>query len=247
MQINNIDFNCDLAQGLEDECELLDYASSAGIPCGFHAGTPAEIRDMLLLTKDKNVAIGALIGFKEVRGFNYIKKPMPDDELEALVIYQVGALMSFAKTMNMEVEYVRAQGAMYDLAAKNFDFAKIIAGALKKTSQWLVYYGAAGETTQRVADELSVPVAHEVFLEKMYNVDGTIDASARDNENIEMMLGRLKHLMATSQVPTNMGEKITLPADTIHFSSKDLIVKAREIVTPAPVNYKNAVASGWLE
>jgi len=256
-QIKNIDFNCDLAQSFgvyrnSCEFELLDYVSSVNVSCGFHAGDPVTIREALLRAKERNVVIGAHIGFDDISGFGYRDMYMPDDELEALVIYQVGALMSFAKTLNMEIEHVRPHGAMYKIAAENFDVAKVIAGAVKKVSQWLVYYGAAGEVTKRVGEELDMQVAQEVFLEKMYKPDGTIDYSARDNENNEIMISRLKNLIATSQVSNNIGERTYLEADTIHFSnkhagSKELIIKAREIITPLPYNYKQAALSGWVE
>jgi UPF0271 protein len=252
MQIKNIDFNCDLAQSYgvyrnECEFELLDYVSSVNISCGFHAGDPVTTREALLKAKEKGLVIGAHIGFDDISGFGYREMRMPDDELEALIIYQVGALMSYAKIMKMEIEHVRPHGAMYRMASQDFEVAKVIVGAIKKASEWLVYYGAAGEVTQRVADELNMPVAHEVFLEKMYNLDGSIDYAARDNENVDVMIGRLKNLLATSQVSNNVGEKTTLTADTIHFKSKDLLVRSHEVITPLPVNYKNATLSGWVQ
>ena len=68
--IKNIDFNCDLAQSYgmyknNVEFELLDYVSSVNISCGFHAGDPVAIKEALLKAKEKNVAVGAHIGFNE--------------------------------------------------------------------------------------------------------------------------------------------------------------------------------------
>ncbi len=234
MQINNIDFNCDLAQGGQD-FELLDYVSSVNI---YTAGSPVVIGESILRAKEKNVVIGAHVGLDEMVDL------MSPDELEASIIYQVGALMSFAQTMNAEIEHVRPHGELYKLAAQDFEIAKTIASAVKKVSQWLVYYGAAGVVIQQVAAELNIPIAQEVALEKMYNLDGTIDYNARDNENDDIMVARLKTLLATSQVSNNVGEKTTLKADTIHFKSKELLAKAREVIVPQPVNY-NKVA-GWL-
>jgi len=256
-QIKNIDFNCDLAQSFgvyknDEEYELLDYVSSVNISCGFHAGDPISIREALLKAKEKNVVVGAHIGFDDIQGFGCRQMNMSEDELEAMVIYQVGALMSFAKTFKMEIEHVRPHGAMYKQAAADFNFACSIAKAVKKASQWLVYCGAAGDIISQVSESINIPIAQEVFLEKIYNVDGTINYSARDNENTEVLIQRLKQLMSTSQVSNNEGGKTIVQADTIHFSSKlcnadELIQRAREIVTPLPVNYKNVYASGWVE
>ena len=256
-QIKNIDFNCDLAQSFGvyqnvSEYELLDYVSSVNISCGFHAGDPMSIKEALLMAKEKGVVVGAHIGFDDIQGFGCRPMDMSEEEMDALVTYQVGAIMSFAKAYGLEIEHVRPHGAMYEMAAKDFSVASAIANAVKKCSEWLVYYGASGEVTQRVNEELNVPVAHEICLEKSYNADGSIDFSANDIENTNVSIGRLKELLNNSQVMNNECGKTIVKADTIHFTNRisnaeELARQAREIITPVPVNYKNAYASGWVE
>ncbi len=255
--IKNIDFNIDLAQSFgiyknNFEFELLDYASSVNISCGFHAGDPLAIRNALFRAKEKNVVVGAHIGFDDIQGFGYRDMNLTDDEIEALVIYQVGALMSYAKTFNMEIEHVRPHGAMYKRCAEDFSFACSVAKAVQKCSKWLVYYGAAGEITHKTGELLNIPIAQEVFLEKLYNSDGTVNSVARDNENTEIEIQRLKQLLSYSQVSNVEGGKTVITADTVHFSNRlsnslELIKQANEVITPVPVNYKNACLSGWVE
>lgn len=256
-QIKNVDFNIDLAQSFgiyknNSEFSLLDYASSVNISCGFHAGDPMTIKNALLKAKEKNVVVGAHIGFDDIQGFGYRPMQLSEDELEALVIYQIGAMMSFAKTFKMEIEHVRPHGAMYRQAAEDYSFAKTIAKAIQKCSKWLVYYGVAGDITSAVGEEVNIPVAQEVFLEKNYNTDGTIDFDKKDNENIFASINRLKTLLATSQIDNIAGGKTFVTADTIHFSNKianaqALIKQSKDLITPVPVNYKNACLSGWVE
>ena len=256
-RIKNIDFNIDLAQSFgvyknNSEFELLDYASSVNISCGFHAGDPLAIKNALLKAKEKNVVIGAHIGFDDIQGFGYRDIDLDEDEIEALVLYQVGALTSFAKSYNIEIEHVRPHGAMYKKCASDFAFCCSIAKAIQKCSKWLVFYGASGEILDKTSELINIPVAHEISLEKMYNVDGTINTIAKDCENTEMEINRLKHLLATSQVSNIDSGKTLVKADTIHFSNRlsnslELIKSANEIIKPVPVNYKNACLSGWVE
>lgn len=256
-QIKNIDFNCDLAQSFgiyknSSENQLLDYVSSVNISCGFHAGDPMSIKEALLLAKEKNVVVGAHIGFDDIQGFGYRPMELSEDEIEAIVMYQVGALMSFAKSNGLEIEHVRPHGAMYKMAAEDFEFSSAIAKAIKKCSNWLVYYGAAGNILAQVGEEINLPVAHEINLEKSYNVDGSVDFSAKDIENTNVSISRLKELLNNSQVMNNECGKTIIQADTIHFTNRisnslELIKQAREIITPVPVNYKNAYTSGWVE
>ncbi len=255
--IKNIDFNCDLAQSFgiyknSSETRLLDYVSSVNISCGFHAGDPLTIKEALLEAKEKNVVVGAHIGFDDIQGFGYRQMELDSDELEALVMYQVGAIMTFAKAYHMEIEHVRPHGAMYRQALEDLDVSKTIARAIKKCSSWLVYYGASSDNLAIAGEEENIQVAHEVHLEKIYDETGNIDFSARDLENTEISIQRLKDLLQNSQVTNNVGGKTIVRADSIHFSNKlanakDLIIQAREIVEPLPYNYKNAQKSGWVE
>ena len=192
------------------------------------------------------------MGFDDILGFGYRDMNLGEDVIEALVVYQVGALMSFAKSMHMEIEHVRPHGAMYKRCAEDFSFACSVAKAIKKCSEWLVYYGATGEITEKTGELINIPVAHEVCLEKMYNVDGTVNTVAKDNENTDVEIQRLKQLLATSQVSNIEGGKTVVKVDTIHFTNRlsnslDLIKHAHNIITPVAVNYKNACLSGWVE
>ena len=243
--IKNIDFNCDLAQAYgvyknNQEYELLDYVSSVNISCGFHAGDPVAIKDALLKAKEKNVAIGAHIGFNDIQGFGYRPVELKEDELEALVIYQVGAIMSFAKAYGLSIEHVRPHGAMYKMSGEDFTFSSAIAKAIKKCSEWLVYYAPMGDITSKVGDYVNIQVAQEICLEKTYNADLTVDYSIPDNTNNYELIKRLQHLLHTSQVRNNLGGMSFAQVDTIHFANKynnsmDLVKEAARLISPAPV------------
>ena len=255
--IKNIDFNCDLAQAYgvyknNQEYDLLDYVSSVNISCGFHAGDPITIKEALLRAKEKNVAIGAHIGFNDIQGFGYRPVDLKEDELEAIVIYQVSAMMSFAKAYGLEIEHVRPHGAMYKMAGEDFTFSSSIAKAIKKCSDWLVYYAPIGDITAKVGDYVNIKVAQELSLEKTYNPDLTIDYEIEDNTNNYELIKRLQHLLHTSQIRNNLGGMSFAEVDTIHFSNKyknsiDLIKEACRLIMPQTVNYNNAKASGWVD
>lgn len=255
--IKNIDFNCDLAQSFgiyknSSEFNLLDYVSSVNISCGFHAGDPLTIKEALLKAKEQNVVVGAHIGFDDIQGFGYRQMDLDTDELEALVMYQVGAIMTFAKAYHMEIEHVRPHGAMYRQASEDIEISRTIAKAIQKCSKWLVYYGATGNNLAQISEEENIQVAHEVHLEKIYDEEGNINFSARDLENTNISVQRLKDLLQNSVVTNNVGGKTIVRADSVHFSNKlknaqELIIQAREVVEPLPFNYRNAQKSGWVE
>lgn len=253
----SLDFNCDLAQSFgvyknDSEFDLLDYVSSVNIATGFHAGDPIAIKNALLKAKEKNVVIGAHIGFNDIQGFGSRVVNLTEEETEALVVYQVGALMSFAKAYGLEIEHVRPHGAMYRLASENFTFSCAIAKAVKKCSQWLTYVGASGDVISKVGEFVKLPIAKEVKLNKIYNTDGTVDYKSdeikNDSSGIDLQIRRLQGLVKSSQISNNVNGFSVIEANTIHFSSDslELIKKANEIITPKPVNYSKVESSGWV-
>lgn len=252
-KITAIDFNCDLAQGFgvyknEKEFELLDYVSSVNISAGFHAGDPLTIKEAMLKAKEKNVVIGANIGFNDLQGFGMRAVNLSDEETEALVIYQVGALMSFAKAYGLEVEYVRPHGAMYQMASENFTFSCAIAKAIKKCSRWLTYVGASGDTITKTGEFAELPIAKEIDLTKIYNVDGTINFKEEDVKDFDILTRRLQRYLQYSQIDNTAQGTTFIDANTMHFSvnSFELLKKAYELITPKPVNYSKVESSGWV-
>lgn len=255
--VKTIDFNCDLAQGYgvyrnNNELDFLQYVSSVNISCGFHAGDPMTIKNALLAAKDNNVVIGAHIGFDDIQGFGYRPIELTEDELEALVIYQVGALLSFAKAYKLEIEHVRPHGAMYRRAGEDFRFATILARAIQKSSQWLTYFGPAGDVTEKIGDYVKIPVAQEIMLDKVYTPDLAIDYDVPDIVDTESCIKRLQHFLHTSQIDNNAEGKSYVEADTIHFSNKypnslEILERSRALITPEPVNYGKVKLSGWVD
>lgn len=258
-KVISVDFNCDLAQSFgvytnENEFDLLDYVSSVNISAGFHAGDPNSIKKALLKAKDKNVVIGAHIGFNDIQGFGQRVVNLTEEETETLVIYQVSALMSFAKAYGLEIEHVRPHGGMYKLASQNFTFSCAIARAVKKCSQWLTYVGAAGDVLNKTGEYIKLPIAGEIKINSIYNSDGTIDYSTNQVNDYDLLTKRLQRYIQTTQIDNNSNGYTIIDANTIHFSadkcdnkkSIELIKKATEIITPTPVNYARVQNSGWV-
>ena len=137
------DFNCDVAQcyGIYNndikEYEIAKYCSTINISAGFHAGDPMNIRKAFLYALDNNIALCAHIGYPDIQGFGKRAMKLNDDELEAIVTYQIGAIIAYAKTFDLEIETVRCHGALKDELNNNEHSAQIIARAVRKISPWL--------------------------------------------------------------------------------------------------------------
>ncbi len=256
MPTKHIDFNIDAAQGFgifknNKETELLDYVSSVNISCGFHAGDPLLIREYLLKCKEKNLTIGAHIGFNDIQGLGYRPMELKPEEIEAIVIYQIGALASFAKSYNLVIDHVRPHGAMYKIASENYDFSLAIAKAIQKFDKWLNYTCLDNEILEKVSVETGIVVNRELFIDKTYTQDFKVDWENKTYINDDDALNRIRTVLHSSQIKIGNGMFMQVKTDTIHFDTKNpnitqLLKKSNEIVKPTPPNYNKVETSGWV-
>jgi 5-oxoprolinase (ATP-hydrolysing) subunit A len=144
-----IDLNADVGEGFgswpmgTDEA-LLEHVTSANVACGFHAGDPSVIDRTVALAARKGVAIGAHPGYHDLRGFGRREMRVPPGEVEADVVYQVGALAAFARAHGSRLGHVKPHGALYNQAADDEELARAIARGVARVDPELVLVGLAG-------------------------------------------------------------------------------------------------------
>src|SRR5215217_5642055 len=96
-----IDLNSDLGESfgrwtLGSDHDLMRTITSANVACGYHAGDPAIMRSTVRLAREAGVAVGAHPGLPDLAGFGRRYMAVSPDEVEAMVLYQVGALSAIA-------------------------------------------------------------------------------------------------------------------------------------------------------
>ena len=179
------DLNSDLGESFgawhmgQDEA-LMPAITSANIACGFHAGDPRVMRETVRLARAHGVAVGAHPGFPDLAGFGRREMRCSPQEVEDMVVYQVGALAAVAAAQGVRLQHVKAHGALYNMACRDEALADAIAKATSQVD--------AGSDPVRVARlgaaRLSgvrhgLRVAAEGFADRAYNRDGTLVSRAR--------------------------------------------------------------------
>lgn len=169
-----IDLNCDMGENIGNDEDIMPYITSANIACGFHAGDANSMLATIRLAKKYGVAVGAHPSWPDREGFGRWEMSLPAEEVEALVLYQIGALRAIAKAESVELRHVKPHGALYNQAAKDQILANAIAGAVKRFSGNLILVGLAGSELVRAGIEVGLRVANEGFPDRSYNPDGTL-------------------------------------------------------------------------
>jgi UPF0271 protein len=120
------------------------------------------------------VAIGAHPGNPDLIGFGRRDLDMAADELEASIVYQVGAVAAFARAMGSELRHVKAHGALYNRAARDPAVAASVARAVRSVSRDLILVGLAGSAMLQAGTEAGLVVAAEAFADRGYEPDGSL-------------------------------------------------------------------------
>ena len=164
-----IDINCDMGESFghyrigADE-EMMRYITSANIACGFHAGDPLVMARTVASAVKHGVGIGAHPGYLDLRGFGRRRVDLPAEEIEADVLYQIGALDAFARASGTRVTHVKAHGALYNASEVDPKVATALVIVCLATSRVAV----------EAAQAEGLRVAREAFADRNYNADGTL-------------------------------------------------------------------------
>src|SRR5260370_32957555 len=175
-----IDCNADLGgccgawtRGADEE--LLGLVSSAKVACGFHAGAPVVMDRTVARAIQEGVALGAHPSHFDLRGFGRREIAASPSEVEADVIYQVGALAAFARSHGAHLVHVKPHGALYNQAAGDGALARAIARATARIDRELVLVGLASSAVMRAAaDEAGLRFAAEGLADRASEPAGSL-------------------------------------------------------------------------
>jgi UPF0271 protein len=229
-----MDINSDMGEGMSNDAQLLHYISSTNIACGWHAGDPATMKQLVAQAIQKNVLIGAHPGFPDLDGFGRREMEISEEDAYNYVMYQAGALQGFANAAGTKLHHVKPHGAFYNQAAKNIQLARGIARAVKDLGREVILYGLAGSCLVDAANELKVPVWQEVFADRRYTKEGFLVPRTHVGAVIEdeaVALEQVMQMAKKGQVTAIDGSIIKIQADTlcIHGDNPHAVEFARKI------------------
>ncbi len=203
----NIDLNCDMGENIGNDEDIMPYITSANIACGFHAGNSKTMQATVRLAKKYGVRVGAHPSWLDMEGFGRREMGLPADEVEALILYQVGALAAIAKAEDVELIHVKPHGAIYNQAAKDKSLANAIARAVKRFSGDLILVGLAGSGLIEAGLDVGLRVMNEGFPDRNYNPDGTLVSRKEAHAIIASPEDVAKHALDLIENGILFGEK----------------------------------------
>ena len=177
--MNRLNLNADLGESfgawkMGSDAELLRIVGSANIACGFHAGDPLVMRRTVRQALDAGVSLGAHPSFPDLQGFGRRAMQIPAAELEALLIYQIGALAGIARAEGGVLTHVKPHGALNNMACEDAALAATVARAVKAFDSSLILLAPALSQLQLAGEAAGLPVGIEVFADRAYTDVGNL-------------------------------------------------------------------------
>jgi 5-oxoprolinase (ATP-hydrolysing) subunit A len=217
------DINCDLGESFgaytigADE-EVMPYITSANVACGFHGGDPGVMRRTVRLAREHGVAVGAHPGFQDLAGFGRREMRLSPQEIEDLVLYQVGALEAIARSGGVRLAHVKPHGALYNMAARDRGMADAIARAVRAFDPSLVLFVLPGSEMQKAGEAAGLVVAPEGFADRAYEPDGSLTPRSRPGSVIhdtDVVVARAVRMATEGVVTATDGRDIPMRVATL--------------------------------
>lgn len=218
--------NCDAGEsfgswkmGLDEA--ILPYVDMANFACGYHAGDPVIMDRSIKLALKHNVIIGAHPAYPDLMGFGRRSLACSVDEVEAMVIYQIGALYGFIKANQATLTYVKPHGGLYNDMMKDLRIFKAVVTAVSrfdKTLKLMVLSMVDTTAHEKIAKELGVELLYEVFADRAYDDNGLLLPRSQSGavlHDVNAVIKRLELLQTKGLLETISGQKIALRADTL--------------------------------
>lgn len=216
--MKHVDLNVDLAEGCSNDQRLLQLVTSANVACGLHAGDFNEMRKAIRWAKENKVRIGAHPSFPDRENFGRTNMQLPDDELKACLLYQLGAVKALCDAEGVSLSYVKPHGALYNQAAKDESLAALITLTIKQFDPSLKLMGLSGSLMLKVAQQHGLGIISEVFADRHYLADGSLVPRSRADalvDNDEEAISQVLQMVLQGSVPTVGGQNVAIQADSI--------------------------------
>ena len=199
-----ININCDLGEksklhSNKNDPALLKIVNSANVACGYHAGDNESMSQVITISKENGVSIGAHPSFKDPENFGRKRMNLQSSEIKKLVIDQYEILQAIADKHGETVTHIKPHGALNNMACEDIDLATVLAKTIIDINKDLIYLVPTGSKMELAAKKLNMKVACEIFADRNYEDDGNLVSRKKSNALITDPEVAKKHVLSMVQ------------------------------------------------
>ena len=218
-----ININCDLGEksklhSNESDPELLKIVNSANIACGYHAGDEDTMNEVIKISKNNGVSIGAHPSFKDLENFGRERMNLSDSEIRKLIIDQYEILQNVAIKQGENVTHIKPHGALNNMACEDIELATTLAKVISEISKELIYLVPTGSKMEEAAKKLDMKIACEIFADRNYEDDGNLVSRKKPHALITNPDEAKKHVLSmvkNQALNCHSGKQIPCEIDSV--------------------------------
>ncbi|MGE4534417.1 5-oxoprolinase subunit PxpA [Halomonas sp.] len=217
--------------------EVMPHVDLANVACGFHASDPDVIRMTVRLAARHAVRVGAHPAYPDMVGFGRRSLACSAEEVENLVLYQLGALSGVCRAEGLAVSYVKPHGALYNDMARDPEIMTAVMRAILAYDPSLPLMTMATRDTSAVrelAEAQGVTLWFEAFADRAYDGEGRL-VSRREmgavHHDPEVIVDQAVRIATGKPLTASDGSELLLTADTlcVHGDNPESIAAVKAI------------------
>ena len=234
-----ININCDLGEKSKHHSnkydpDLLEIVNSANVACGYHAGDEETMNQVVKISKNNGVSIGAHPSFKDPENFGRERMNLSESEIKKLIIDQYEILQKIALTYDEKVSHVKPHGALNNMACEDIELATILAKTIKDINKDIIYLVPTGSKMQEAAKKFDMKFACEIFADRNYEDDGNLVSRKKSHALIMDPEQAKKHVLKmvqTQSLNCHSGKQIPCEIDSVcvHGDNLSSLATAKSI------------------
>jgi len=234
--------NCDLGESygawqMGQDDKVMPLIDMANIACGFHAGDVNVMQKTVALAARHGVAIGAHPSYNDLPGFGRRSIAHSPNEIEALMLYQLGALDGICRAEGVSLSYVKPHGALNNDMMRDMSTLEAVMNAVRKYDSTLPLMLPATvhhERHSKLANYVGIPVLLEAFADRAYDDEGQLVSRRLPgavHQTVDKIVAQAVSLAQKGGVTSTSGQWLDLPADSlcVHGDTEGALAAIRQI------------------
>ena len=225
-----ININCDLGEkskhhSNKHDPDLLKIVNSANVACGYHAGDEETMIQVIKISKENGVSIGAHPSFDDPENFGRERMNLSSSEIEKLLRDQYEILQKIASQHNETVTHIKPHGALNNMACEDIVLATTLAKTIKVINKDLIYLVPTGSKMEEAAKKLDMNIACEIFADRNYEDDGNLVSRKKPHALITNPEQAKKHVLKmvkTQSINCHSGKQIPCEIDSVCIHGDNL-------------------------
>lgn len=218
--------NCDIGESFGAwkmglDADVMPYIDCANIACGFHASDPQIMLKTVRLAVAHGVRIGAHPAYPDLVGFGRRSMACTPEEVEAMMLYQIGALDGICRAEGTRVQYVKPHGALYqDMMRQPATLRAVLRAVSRYDASLPVMVMSTGDNgqAQAIAAEVGITLWFETFADRAYDARGYLVSRSIEgavHHDSEVIVSQAVTFARNEPLTANDGTALKLTSDTL--------------------------------